>query len=382
MTQSSILILGAGIGGLAASIALAQSGHDVTVIEKHPGLRSSTVGVGIIQQPNQLRALAAIGCADACIAVGYAAAYSAKHLDADGAVVRAIPGPRVAEFPEIAMNGITRPKLHRVLTERALAVGVSIEYDKTITAVRPRRDHVEVDVSDGTTRTPELLVGADGVRSIIRAHVYDEPVEPAYSGKSVLRINVPRLPEIDAILRQERLGDDGERIGVGFVPLADDLGYMYLNIVWDRSVRPDTEELRELMRSYLAGFGGPAGVVRDDYLDAADEIVLRPEEYLIAPGPWHRGRIVLLGDAVHAVTPNTAQGAALAIEDGVVLAEELAANDDLESALQAYGDRRYERCKRVVDYGANARKWEFDPTPDFDPVEEGIRMREAVVAPF
>lgn len=380
--NKNVIILGAGIGGLATSIALAKGGYEVTVIEKHPSLRQSTFGVGIIQQPNQLRALEAVGCAEGCIAEGYQASFGSKFLDVDGNVTRAIPGPRVPEFPEIAMNGITRPKLHAVLTENALAAGVTIEYDKTITDVTQSADRVDVVVSDGTTRSAEFLVGADGVRSVIREHVYDEKIEPAYSGKSVLRINLPRLPEIDAILRQERVDESGERIGVGFVPLAEDLSYMYINIVWDRSVRPTTDELREVMRENLAGFGGPAGVARDEYLETADEVVLRPEEYLIAPLPWHRGRVVLIGDAVHAVTPNTAQGAALAIEDGVALAQELAKADDIAAALRAYDERRYERCKMVVDYGANARKWEFDPTPDFNPMEEGIRMREAVALPF
>ncbi|ROO87616.1 2-polyprenyl-6-methoxyphenol hydroxylase-like FAD-dependent oxidoreductase [Actinocorallia herbida] len=382
MPNARVLIVGAGIGGLATAIALADAGHEATVIEIQPTLHSSVYGVGIIQAPNQLRALDAIGCARQCIEQGYPAEFMNRMYDMDGNLVSTIPGPKIPGFDFPAMNGITRPRLHAILTDRARAVGASIEYDKTITEIKQFHDRAEVGLTDGTTRTVDLVVGADGVRSVVRGHVFDAPQEPRYTGKSVLRINIPRLPEMDAIVRQEGRNERGERIGVGMVPLAEDLGYLFVNIVWDRAVRPSGDELRAILKRELAGFGGPSGVVRDHYVDTGAEIVLRPEEWLLAPAPWHKGRVVLIGDAAHAVTPNTAQGAAQAIEDGIVLTECLGGGLPLEQALTAYTRRRYERCKLVVDYGYKARQWEFDPTPDFDPQEMGIRMRQSLIEPI
>ncbi|MEE4495256.1 FAD-dependent monooxygenase [Streptomyces sp. BE230] len=381
MSQGNVLILGAGIGGLASAIALSNAGYETTVIEVQPTLHSSVYGVGIIQAPNQLRALDAIGCARQCIEQGYPAEFMNRLYDREGNLVDTIPGPRIPGFDFPAMNGITRPRLHTVLADKALAAGATIEYDKTITEVKQFDDRVEVGLTDGTTRTVHLLVGADGVRSVVRGLVLDTSCEPKYTGKSVLRINIPRLPEMDAIVRQEGRNARGDRVGVGMVPLAEDLGYLFVNIVWDRSVRPSADELRAILKQELAGFGGPAGTVRDHFVDTDEDIVLRPEEWLLAPAPWHRGRIVLIGDAAHAVTPNTAQGAAQAIEDGIVLTECLTGGEPLEQALTAYTDRRYERCKLVVDYGYKARQWEFHPTPDFDPKEMGIRMRQSLVEP-
>ena len=160
-------------------------------------------------------------------------------------------------------------------------------------------------------------------------------------------MNIPREPEIDQIVLQA--GPTGM---AGFVPIGQDLAYLFLNVRWDRSLRPSPEELLAILREKLAPFGGLTGRIRDTYIDDPAAIVFRPEEYLIAPAPWHRGRVVLLGDAVHSVIPHLGQGAAQAIEDGVVLAEELGASgpDEAEDdAFTRYAARRYERCKFIVE---------------------------------
>lgn len=382
MSHGKVLILGAGIGGLATSTAFAEAGYEVTVIEIQRSLHSSVYGVGIIQAPNQLRALDRIGVAQECIAQGFSADVYFRVYSEKGEFEKSLPGSAIPGYDFPMMNGITRPKLHKILTDRALEAGVNIEYGKTVGELKQFDDRIEVEITDGTTRVVDLLVGADGVHSVLRKHVLDEEHAPQYSGKSVFRINIPRLPEMDAIVRQEGWTADGERIGVGMVPLADDLGYLYANVNWDPTLRLTPEELRVVLKEKLASFGGPAGAVRDHYVDTDEEIVLRPEEWLLAPAPWHKGRIVLLGDAVHAVTPNTAQGAAQAIEDGVVLVETLTTNDSIEAALLEYTDRRFDRCRLVVEFGANARAWERDPVGDFDPLEAGRIMRESLVEPI
>jgi len=142
------------------------------------------------------------------------------------------------------------------------------------------------------------------------------------------------------------------------------------------------DELHHVLREHLAPFGGITGRVRDDYIDEDSEIVFRPEEWLIAPRPWHRGRIVLLGDAVHAITPHLGQGAAQAIEDGIVLAETLASEATPQAAFEAYAERRYERCKLIVEASVQIGEWEQRPTPDADQAGLTQRVIAAMLAPL
>ena len=138
------------------------------------------------------------------------------------------------------------------------------------------------------------------------------------------------------------------------------------------------------LRDLLEPYGGLTARVRDRYLteEHADEIVFRPEDWLIADKPWHKGRIVLIGDAVHAVTPHLGQGAAQAIEDGVVLAEELDNQSDIESACAAYTARRYDRCKLIVDTCVAIGRWEMDNSIEFDHQGETQKVLEEMVKPL
>jgi 2-polyprenyl-6-methoxyphenol hydroxylase and related FAD-dependent oxidoreductases len=368
MSRGRVLVVGGGIGGLSTAIAVRNAGYDVHVVELHENVRSSVYGVGIIQPMNALRALDEIGCAQACLEAGYGAPGWSKIFDVDGRQLAEVPGMRLEGYDLPPMNGLTRPKLHEILTGTALEAGVRIQYDATFETLADGPDGVAVVFRDGSEGVYDVVVGADGVRSKVRSYVLGPDLQPEYIGQKAFRVTIPRLPEIDRIVLQEGPKEPGEPfLMAGFVPIAPDLAYMFLNTPWpDREVRPDPSTLHEVMRDLLTPFGGLAGHVRDTYLTDPEAIVLRPEEFLIAPPPWHRGRIVLIGDAVHAVTPHLGQGAAQAIEDGIVLAQELAAHDDLETAFTRYTERRYERCRLVVESSAQLGRWQIAPTPDAD----------------
>ncbi|MFE9921523.1 FAD-dependent monooxygenase [Streptomyces sp. NPDC005774] len=200
-----------------------------------------------------------------------------------------------------------------------------------------------------------------------------------YLGQSAFRLNIPREPEIDRIILQN--GPEGM---AGFVPIGPDPAYLFHNTTWEEGLRLEQDRMADELRERLAPFGGLTGRVRDRHTNDSAQIVFRPEEWLIAPAPWHNGRIALIGAAVHAVTPHLGQGAAQAIEDGVVLAECLSAHTDHETALKAYSERRYERCKRIVESSVAIGEYEMDPAshPDFDHAGLTQHVLERMVQPI
>jgi 2-polyprenyl-6-methoxyphenol hydroxylase-like FAD-dependent oxidoreductase len=125
---------------------------------------------------------------------------------------------------------------------------------------------------------------------------------------------------------------------------------MYLFVTEPRATPEHIEgaALAGTLRGLLAEFAGVIGDIRDG-LDGQSRIVYRPFWALLLPLPWHIGRRILIGDAVHATTPHLASGAGLSVEDAVVLAQELASAATLDAALQTFGRRRFERCRMVVD---------------------------------
>lgn len=381
MAAGNVLIVGGGIGGLSAAIALRNKGFEVVVAELKADLHSSVFGVGIIQPFNALRALDAIGCAEECLAAGYSTRAWGKVLDAEGNEVRQMPGATIPGSNLPPMNGVTRPVLHEILTRKAREAGAEIRYSTTIVQLEQNDRSVEVGLSDGSRGTFDIVVGADGTYSKIRPYVLDEEVKPVYNGQSAFRMNIPRVipgqMEIDRIILQHK--SDGM---AGFVPIGPDLAYMFYNSAWPEGTWLEGQALADGLRERMAGFNGLSGAVRDHHIGDSSGIVFRPIEWMIAPPPWHKGRMVLLGDAAHAFLPHLGQGAAQAIEDGLVLAECLADSDDLDTAFNRYTERRYERCRMVIQGCVDIGEWEKGNLPDFDNVAVTQSIIEALAQPI
>ncbi len=379
--KGDILIIGGGIGGLSAAIALRQAGFGVRVVERASDMHASVHGVGIIQPVNALRALDAIGCAEACMESGYSTRAWGKVLDAEGNHVRDIPGATIPGEDLPPMNGVTRPRLHEILTAKAREVGASITYGTTFTEIIEEGDKVRVPLSDGSEAVADIVVGADGAYSKVRRLVIGDEPQPTYNGQSAFRVNIPRqVPgeqEIDRIILQH--GPNGM---AGFVPIGPELAYMFFNSSWPEGTRLPQAEMADILREKLEGFGGLTGAVRDHHIDDPDGIVFRPIDWMIAPPPWHKGRVVLLGDAVHAFLPHLGQGAAQAIEDGVVLTDCLAGAETPEDAFVAYTERRFERCRIVIQCCVDIGEWEKGRLPGFDVVKATQTVIETMTAPI
>jgi 2-polyprenyl-6-methoxyphenol hydroxylase-like FAD-dependent oxidoreductase len=205
-------------------------------------------------------------------------------------------------------------------------------------------DGATVSFDDGISKRYDLVIGADGLNSAVRAEVVPDAAQPAYTGQAVWRTVIKR----PAGLTASRMWM-GHKVKAGVTPVSAD--EMYLFVTEDRPAehaRVDDGDFLPLLSAMLEPFSAPTMIeIRRQLGDSP--IVYRPLEGLLVPPPWFRGRIVLIGDAAHATTPHMAAGAALGMEDAIVLAEELGAAETVATALGAFMERRWERCRTVVE---------------------------------
>ena len=345
-----LLVVGAGIGGLSTAIAARQRDMTVDVIELQPSI--SVDGVGIIQHGNVVREMARLGLLQRYLNRGFAFEDVGQYNSA-GQLMQRIPGQRLAGTDYPANVGISRLELHRVLIEAARDSGAKLQLGATVNELRQLDGGVDVTFSDGARRRYDLVVGADGVHSRVRALIFGAQFAPRLTGQSVWRHNFARVPEVDHLCSFA-----GPRGNAGLCPLAENLMYMYLTSQEPGNARIPPERLPQMFRQRLEPFGGLIATLREQIMDP-DAIVYRPLEVIFVPAPWYRGRVVLIGDAAHATTPHLGQGAGMAVEDAVVLTELLASNAPVDAQLQQFMLRRYERCRFICENSIRMGEWEM-----------------------
>lgn len=335
-----ILIVGGGICGMAFAIRARALGYAVTIAEADPQWRA--VGAGISITGPTYRALKHLGLLEAVRAEGYFIATGNRICAPDGTVVAEMPmQPLAPDLPTV--GGILRPTLHRIFAERVRELGVDIRLGLTVGAFNDRADHVTASFSDRSSADFEFVVGADGAFSSTRAMLFPDAPEPSYTGQYCWRMLARRPDSVD---RPHFFMGYG--ITAGLMPVSQDQMYLWLLETVPAKRHIADEEAPEGMRALLAPFGGPLAGVRDVITDET-EIISRPLDAVLLPKPWHRGRTVLIGDAAHATTPHLASGAGIAIEDALVLADELKAGGSCDAVFTRFADRRFERCRLVVE---------------------------------
>jgi len=172
--------------------------------------------------------------------------------------------------------------------------------------------------------------------------LFPDAAEPEFTGQAVWRYNFPRTPDVVSLCAYEG------SIGIGLVPLSDTLMYMYVTTPEPGNPRYPHDGIAREMAARLAD-APPAIRALADRITDDDEVVYKPLYWLFVEGDWHKGRVILIGDAAHSTTPHLGQGAGMAIEDSLVLAEELERHDTVDAAFRAFHARRYERCKYIVE---------------------------------
>lgn len=337
---SNALIVGGGVGGMAAAIALASRGVKVDLIDLDPDWR--VYGAGITVTGATLRAYNHLGMVDDIATHGSVFPGSAIFLF-NGMFLRDLEEP-ILEQGLPATGGIMRPVLHHLMQQRVRAANTSVRLGVTVDALENTGAGVNVAFSDGSSGTYDLVIGADSINSKVRELRFPHMSEPSRTGQGCWRISINKPPMLE---KGEMYF--GHQYTVGITRCAPEKVYMFMLTPHEsREKHMDDAELFTRMRENLEGFGNSAGWIRDN-MTPDDWINYRPLAARIQPRPWHDGRVVLLGDAVHATTPHLASGAGMAVEGAIVLAQELAKASSAEEALLAYEERRYERCRYVVE---------------------------------
>lgn len=371
MTKASkVLVIGGGVGGLAAAIGLHRKGVAVDVVERDKDWK--VYHVGIIVQANFVRALNQLGVGDAAVKAGYAYR-GARFLTVSGDLIAELPGDTAVDGLPSDL-GLTRPALHEVLTAKVWELGISVRLGVTFESLTDTGDGVDVTFSDGTASRYDLVIGADGNYSAVRKALWPQAT-PQFTGQGVWRYNVPR----PAGLEWSDLYIGKDKGKAGYCPLTSDEMYIFAVFEEPGNPRFAPDTLADEMRKRLDGYGGILGEAARAVTDPA-LVVYRPLEACIMPDPWYKGRIVLIGDAAHSATPHLGQGAAMAVEDAVVLAEEVAAKD-VDAALRAFMDRRFERAKLVGTSSIQLGDWEMHPETAGDPVALTDRIRRRLAEP-
>ncbi len=364
------LVIGGGFSGMAAAIEMRKQGIAVDLVEIDPNWRPE--GAGITVSGPSLRALETLGVYDAVAKAGYVS--DGVELRAPtGAKVGEIPTPKAAGSNVPGGGGILRRDLARILAEATRASSVDVRTGVTYESFEDKGEQVNVLTTDGARRDYDLVVGADGVRSTLRDKLFPEVKTPQYIGQVVWRTVFPRPAEISRPTMWV-----GGAVKLGVNPVSPTHMYMFLTEGRPEKSQPAQSDWPKTLEALMRPFPDPTvqALIPHLYEESAN-IDYRPLANLLVPAPWSRGRIVLIGDAVHATTPHLASGAGIGIESAIALAEELGRAADLATALDRFQKRRWERCRLVIENSERLCRIEMEHG---DMAEHGRIMRESIGA--
>lgn len=340
-----VLVVGGGFSGMAAAIQMRRHNLEVDLVEIDP--EWCPMGAGITLGGATLRALQTLGVYEAVVANGNVVSGVEICLP-NGHKVADLPTPIPAGSTVEGGGGIMRPVLARILADATKQAGVNVRLGCTWSNIKQDAEGVDVLFNDGSMRRYDLVVGAEGVHSQLRSTFFPEVQPPEYIGQGVWRAVMPR-PE--AIVRPRMWL--GQHIKVGVNPVSKT--HMYMFITEDRPTKEhiDTATWPQVFAGLMQGFPDPLieALIPHAFTPEA-AIDYRPLTNLLVPAPWNRGRLILIGDTVAATTPHLASGAGIGIESGIVLADELAAADTLQTAFDRFHARRWERCRMVIHNSA------------------------------
>jgi 2-polyprenyl-6-methoxyphenol hydroxylase-like FAD-dependent oxidoreductase len=347
------LIVGGGIAGPAAAMALQQTGVEATVLEAWPE-PTAEVGSYFTISPNGLYALDTIGALDLARGAGIPTRRN-EMFGATGRTLGSISLGRPLQDGTVALT-MKRSRLGSVLLDEARRRGIEARFDARVHSVASTAHQATVTLADGQTLEADLVVGADGVHSLVRGAIDVHAPRGRYVG----------LTNFGGITRGTPIARDlppqawhfvfGRKAFFGALATPDGDVVWFVNVprtaITDDERRSTTaEQWRTWLAEQLAEDGGPGRA-----LVQAGELELMADNTHDLPHvpTWHRDRLVIIGDAAHAPSPSSGQGASMALEDAVVLATSLRDTTSIPDGLARFESQRRERVERIVAVGARS----------------------------
>ncbi|MGA5036872.1 FAD-dependent oxidoreductase [Streptomyces capoamus] len=338
-----VLVIGGGIAGTATALGLCKAGLDVTVFEAHPDT-AEDIGAFLTLASNGMRALAELDAAHPVTAVGFPLT-SLRLLDSEGTEVAHQPLGEAGD-PVLRYRCLRRGQLNAVLQGEAVRRGVPLRHGARLVSVTDGPDAVTARFADGTTATGDLLVGADGLNSAVR-RLLRPGVRPRYAGQRVYYgyTGTAPAPGPQGAITMVR----GSAAAFGYAVSPAGETYWFARTGGDPlppgAGAVPSAALRARLLPLLRGDATPAaGLVA-----AADgQIMVTDATELPLGTAWHTGRVLLVGDAAHAASPATGQGASMALEDAVVLAKALRDLPDPQTAFAVYERHRRPRAEHNI----------------------------------
>lgn len=363
MRVAKVAIVGAGPAGGSAAVWLAERGVDVTLIEASHN--TSINGQAVTFGPQMHRGIHELGLLEEMVSRGNNFDGVAADVEPGGETRAAKSEPMVPGVrPMLTMR---RQELHELLVERAQRAGARYLLGVSFESLRDLGDAIEITLSDGQVERYDLLIGADGIRSKVREFIAPEAeIEPLPQGAY--------RAVVDDVTRDDHPGlsymGSRDDYMCGYIELYGGLTYVTIayNHEEERIAHADVpRRMREILAPELGEMARLRDLVTDELADIPGRVSFRKMETVMVDGPWHRGRVVLVGDAAHGTTPNLGLGAGSAMEDVLVLMRKLADDSPktLDRLLEDYSNERLARilvvnrnsarlCRLQCEHGSNS----------------------------
>lgn len=364
-TQMHALIIGGGTAGPALSLFLKKAGISAAVYEAYP--YTEGVGGGLSLAPNGMNVLDELGLAEKIKARGTVALENCFRSETGRVLARIDNGSKKYGQPSVALR---RADLHEILAREMQRQGIAVAYEKRLTGVSYTNDHKKVvaHFADGSDAEGDILIGADGIHSQTRKSVLPRSPEPAYVG--IIGIGgfvpvsaVPGLSERD---RQSLNFTFGHRGFFGYCGARPDEVMWWSNLWREKELTKEQlndlpiETVKQEMLSTYRGYHEPIETL---IKHSGPPVKLNVYDIQTLPA-WHDRRVVLIGDAAHAVSPNAGQGASMALEDAMYLAKLLRdAAGNHGRAFEKFEDDRKPRVERIVAEGRRRASDKQNVTP-------------------